>query len=76
MIVTSSLPFQLDAQFHPRVSWESQPHHRRLESPNQPPFPLMQLDPALSLHSILSIQAENNADRQQAHALHREMPGY
>lgn len=39
MIVTSSLPFQLDAQFHPRVPRESQPHHPRLESPNRRPPP-------------------------------------
>lgn len=36
MIVTSCLPFQLDAQFHPCVPRDSQPHHLRLESLNRP----------------------------------------
>lgn len=34
MIVTLSLPFQLDAQFHLCVPQESQQHHFRLESPH------------------------------------------
>lgn len=38
MIVTSSLPFQLDAQFHSWVPRESQPHHPRLESRNCQPL--------------------------------------
>lgn len=41
VIVTSSLPFQLGAQFHPGVPREPQPHHLRLESLNRHP-PLTQ----------------------------------
>lgn len=82
MIVTLSLPFQLDAQFHPCVPRESQPHHPRLESPNRsPPSSYMQLDPALSLHSAQCdkgerARAENNehiqAARQHTHTVHTQ----
>ena len=74
MIVTSSLPFQLDAQFHLCVPQESQPHHPRLESPNRhlPPS-YMQLDPSVSIQFCLLNVIQENVTEQRTMSVY-ELP--
>lgn len=57
MIVTLSLPFQLDAQFHPRVPGEPQPHQPRLESPNRWRLPYTS-DRPRGLYSVLCTHSD------------------
>lgn len=89
MIVTSSLPFQLGTQFHPCVPRESQPHHLRLESPNRHPPLIQTHTHTIHASGPLVLQCRlpnvigkcdriersrrEQAARQRARALHREM---